>query len=130
MKFTFIMITSRIPFSVVKKHDKHHLNDSLTLKRLIIGVCYTVVNAAQYACTVMCILNDGDDVLLQNSISDTEGTPCDIKSNLLVARLLAQHSKEELSSEMKEQDEKKMSSLEVRMTFGECSRYATINIYF
>lgn len=52
--------------------------------------------------------------MLQNSISDTEGTPCDISGNLLVARLLGQHSKEQLSSEMKEQDEKKMS-LEVRM---------------
>lgn len=47
--------------------------------------------------------------MLQNSISDTEGTPCDIKSNLLVARLLGQHSKEELSCEMKEQEERKMS---------------------
>lgn len=47
--------------------------------------------------------------MLQNSFSDTEGTPCDIKSNLLIARLLGQHSKEELSSEMKEQEERSLS---------------------
>ncbi|XP_065220907.1 adenomatous polyposis coli protein-like isoform X2 [Planococcus citri] len=44
-----------------------------------------------------------------NSFNDTEGTPCDIKSNLLIARLLGQHTKEERSSEMKEQEEKTMS---------------------
>lgn len=52
--------------------------------------------------------------LFQNSGNDTEGTACDISTDLLMVKLLGLHSKEDRSPEMKEQDEKKLSP-EVRI---------------